>query len=101
MLQELNTDNFEKSIKEGIKIVVFTASCCGYCQMQKPILKEIAEQNIWIGEVDSDKNQDLVHKYDIGAFPTFVLFKDGDVLAKFSGYKSKYDLLNILLDYLK
>ena len=33
MLQELNTDNFEKSIKEGIKIVVFTASWCGYCQM--------------------------------------------------------------------
>ena len=53
MLQELNTENFEESIKDGIKIVVFTASWCGYCQMQKPILKEIAEQNIWIGEVDS------------------------------------------------
>ena len=101
MLQELNIENFEASIKEGIKIVVFTASWCGYCQMQKPILKEIAQQNIWIGEVDSDKNQNLVNKYNIAAFPTFVLFKDGSVLAKFSGYKSKYDLLNILLDYLK
>lgn len=101
MLQELNIENFEASIKEGIKIVVFTASWCGYCQMQKPILKEIAQQNIWIGEVDSDKNQELVNKYNIAAFPTFVLFKDGSVLAKISGYKSKYDLLNILLDYLK
>ncbi len=101
MLQELNIENFEASIKEGIKIVVFTASWCGYCQMQKPILKEIAQQNIWIGEVDSDKNQELVNKYNIAAFPTFVLFKEGSVLAKFSGYKSKYDLLNILLDYLK
>ena len=87
MLQELNIENFEASIKEGIKIVVFTASWCGYCQMQKPILKEIAQQNIWIGEVDSDKNQELVNKYNIAAFPTFVLFKDGSVLAKFSGYK--------------
>ena len=101
MLQELNNENFEKSVKDGIKFVVFSAEWCGYCQKQKPILKEIAEQNIWIGEVNADKNPDLVYKYGIEAFPSFLLFKEGNLIAKFSGYQTKYDLLNTLLNYLK
>lgn len=101
MFHELNSENFEESVKDGIKFVAFTAEWCGYCQKQKPILKEIAQQNIWIGDVDSDKNPSLVYKYGIEAFPSFLLFKDGNLIAKFSGYKTKYDLLNTLLNYLK
>lgn len=101
MLQELNEQNFDENIKDGIKFVAFTASWCGYCQKQKPILKEIAEQNIWIGEVDPDNNPSLVQKYGIKAFPSFLLFKDGKVIANFAGYQTKYELLNTLLSYLQ
>ncbi|MCD7879132.1 MAG: thioredoxin family protein [Candidatus Gastranaerophilales bacterium] len=101
MLQVLDTENFDENVKEGIKFVAFTASWCGYCQKQKPILEDIAGQNIWIGEVDPDKNPQLVQRYAIAAFPSFLLFKDGKLIAKFAGYQSKYDLLNTILDYLK
>ena len=49
MITELNEQNFEESIKKGIKLVAFTAQWCGYCKKQKPILDEISNQNIWIG----------------------------------------------------
>jgi len=101
MIQELNEKNFDVNTKEGIKFVAFTAKWCGFCQKQKPILKEIAKENIWIGDVDSDENPALTRKFGIEAFPSFLLFKDGKIIAKFAGYKSKYDLLNTILSYLK
>lgn len=100
MIQELNEKNFDEHIKNGIKFVTFTADWCGFCQKQKPILKEIANENIWIGEVNPDKNPELVKRYGITAFPAFLLFKDGKLIANFAGYQTKYELLNTLLSYL-
>lgn len=101
MLQPLNENNFDENIKEGIKFVAFTADWCGFCQRQKPILKEIADQNIWIGMVDADSNPTLLTKYGIQAFPSYLLFKEGKLIADFAGYKTKYELLNTLLSYLQ
>ncbi len=101
MLVELNDNNFEENTKDGIKLAVFTADWCGFCQKQKPILQEIADQNIWIGEINSDKNPYLVRKFEVSAFPTFILLKNGHLTAQFAGYRDKYNLLNTLLDYLK
>ena len=100
MLQELNEKNFDEHIKNGIKFVTFTADWCSFCQKQKPILKEIANENIWIGEVNSDKNPKLVQKYGITGFPAFLLFKEGKLVANFAGYQTKYELLNNILSYL-
>ncbi len=101
MLKELNEQNFDENIKDGIKFIAFTAPWCGYCQRQKPVLKEIAQENIWIGEVNPDDNPSLAERYGIQAFPSFLLFKEGNLIAKFAGYKSKYELLNSILGYLK
>lgn len=101
MLKKLDINNFEEETKNGIKLVVFTADWCGYCQKQKPILKEIADKDIWIGEINGDENSPIVYEYGIEGFPSFLLFRNGELITKFAGYKSKYDLLNILLDYLK
>ena len=100
MLQELNEKNFDEYIKNGIKFVSFTADWCSFCQKQKPILKEIANENIWIGEINPDKNPKLVQKFGITGFPAFLLFKDGKLIANFAGYQTKYELLNTLLGYL-
>ncbi len=101
MIEELNENNFDEKTKDGVKLVAFLADWCGYCQRQKPILKEIAEKDIWIGEINGDKNPNLVYKYRIDGFPAFILFKNGEIIGKFAGYRDKYNLLNTLLEYLK
>lgn len=101
MITELNEKNFEESIKKGIKLVAFTAQWCGYCKKQKPILDEISNQNIWIGNVDSEENPQIVSFYEIQAFPSFIIFKEGKPIAKFAGFKDKYNLLNTVLSYIK
>lgn len=100
MIKELNENNFEENIKSGLKLVEFYATWCGYCQKQRPILKELSENNIWIGTVDSDKNSNLVKKYGVSGYPTFILFKEGKVIAALSGYHEKSQLLSRLMEHL-
>ena len=57
-------------------------------------------KNIWIGEINPDKNPKLVQKFGITGFPAFLLFKDGKLIANFAGYQTKYELLNNILSYL-
>ena len=56
-------------------------------------------ENILIGIVDIDRNPKLALKYKITSFPTFVIFKNGEEISKFSGLHSKYDLMNKLIVY--
>lgn len=101
MITELNEQNFDEYIKEGIKLVVFLADWCNFCQQQKPVLKELANNDIFVGMVDSDFNPSLVEQWKIKAFPSFILFKKGEPITCFSGLHTKYDLLNKLLNSLK
>lgn len=98
MIIELNENNFEENTKTGLKLVEFFATWCGYCQKQHPVLEELSKNSIWIGTVDVDKNPQLVEKYDIKGFPTFVLFKNGKIISKLSGYHDKSQLLARLME---
>lgn len=100
MLKEINEKNFDEETKNGIKFVVFTAPWCNFCQYQKPILKELSNENIWIGEINADLNPKLVQHFNITGYPAFLLFKEGKLIGNFYGYKTKYELLNNLLSFL-
>lgn len=100
MITELNEKNFEENTKSGLKLVEFYATWCGYCQKQRPILEELSKNNIWIGTVDADKNSDLTQKFSISGYPTFLLFKEGKVIAKLAGYHEKSQLLSRLMENL-
>lgn len=100
MIKELNENNFNENTKNGLKLVEFYTAWCGYCQKQRPILNELSENNIWIGTIDADKNPELVKQYAISGFPTFLLFKEGRVIAKLSGYHEKSELLSRLMENL-
>ena len=66
--------------KEGITILDFYADWCGPCKMYTPILEEFAKENdnVTIGKVNVDSNQELALKYGIRSIPTTIVFKDGE-----------------------
>lgn len=98
MLIELNTENFDNETKTGLKLVEFYAPWCGYCQKQENELKYL--DKVWIGQVNADDNPSLTNKYKISSFPTFLVFNKGKEVRRFSGYRQKEELMNILLDWL-
>ena len=99
MITELNTKNFEKEISNGLKLVEFFTTWCGYCKKQKPELEKM--DKIWIGLVDADEFADIAKTYKITGFPTFLVFKDGKEVERFSGFKTKEEIMERLIKHLK
>lgn len=99
MLTELNDDNFIEETKNGLKLIEFYTSWCGYCKKQKPELEEM--DKIWIGQVDAEQASKIAAKFNVHAFPTFLIMKDGSEVERFSGYHSKEDLMNKIMTFLK
>ena len=101
MIIELNEQNFESETKYGLKLIEFYATWCHYCKNQRIELQNFEESDVWIGIVDGDESPNLVSKFEITGYPTFILLKDGQKIAEFSGFHEKSQLLNRLMSYLK
>ncbi|NLZ74148.1 MAG: thioredoxin [Bacteroidales bacterium] len=76
-------------------LVDFFATWCGPCQSMIPILDELKKKigdEARIIKLDVDKNQDLAQEYNIRTVPTFMIFKEGKNLWRFSGVMSVTEL---------
>ena len=99
MITELNQDNFDTSTKNGVKLIEFHTSWCGYCKKQQPELE--AMDKIWIGQVDADKEAVIASRYNINAFPTFLILKNGQEVERFSGMHKKENLMNKIMKHIQ
>ena len=97
MLKTLNEENFTDEIKNGVKLVEFHTSWCGYCKKQQTELD--AMDKIWIGQVDADTEASIAAKYNINSFPTFLIMKDGKEVERFSGMRKKEDLMSKIMKH--
>lgn len=80
----------------------FSATWCGPCKMQKPIIDDLKEKygdQVDIQEIDVDENGDMARKYSVMAVPTIVIEKDGEEVKRFMGLKQA-DALSAELDKL-
>lgn len=93
-------DTFEeKVLKEKKPVLVnFWATWCGPCQMQAPILEELANEvsDVVIAKVDVDDNQDLAMKYRVMSIPTLMVFRNGEPAVSAVGMQSKETLKEML-----
>lgn len=93
----LTKDNFEKEVlkSETPVLVDFWAVWCGPCQMQNPILEELAKEmkdKVKVGKVNVDEQQELAQQYGVMSIPTLKLFHKGKVVAEMVGVQSKETL---------
>ena len=93
---KLNKDNYEKEIKDqGIVIVDFFATWCGPCMMLAPILEELIEK-YKVCKITVDEEQELAIENAVMSIPTVYIYKDGELLNKFIGYKTKEEIEKII-----
>lgn len=75
----------------NVVVMDFTATWCGPCQMQKPILEDLEGEmgdKVEFKMVDVDQNNALAGKYGISAVPTLIIEKDGAEVKRFTGVTS-------------
>ncbi|XP_041634863.1 thioredoxin-like [Cheilinus undulatus] len=91
MVKKVNTkEEFDSVLREaGDKVVVvdFTAAWCGPCRMIAPKFEEASEKytDMIFIKVDVDECSDVAAECKISCMPTFVFFKNGKEVNRFSG----------------
>ena len=93
--------NFEAEVLKSDKpvLVDFWAVWCGPCQMQGPIVEEVAKELVGkavVGKMNVDENPAVAQKFGIMSIPTLMIFKGGAVVKQFIGVQNKETLLSEL-----
>lgn len=76
-------------------LVHFRASYCGACKVAAQIIREIAEEysaKIKVGNLNTEQERDSADEFGISRLPTVILFKKGQVRARWVGLTSKKDI---------
>ncbi|MBP3460218.1 MAG: thioredoxin [Lachnospiraceae bacterium] len=95
----LTGNNFEETIKNAdVALVDFWAAWCGPCQMQGPVVEELAEKrkDVVVGKVDVEKESDLTVKFQVSNIPALVFFKNGEMVKKVIGFHNLEEIEEIL-----
>lgn len=95
----VNDETFHSEVSEGLVLVDFYADWCGPCKMLSPVLDELAvdtEGKLKILKVNIDDSTSVSGEYGIMSIPTLLVFKDGEVVNKVSGFKPKEALLGLV-----
>lgn len=90
---DISKDNFKEEVLnyKGIVLVDFYAQWCGPCKMISPLINDLSKEikTIKFVKINVDESPDLVTQYSIFSIPTFLLFKDGQVVNQFIGALSR------------
>ena len=94
-----NKDYLE-NVKNSGKIILldFYADWCGPCHMLSPVVDEFAEENpdFVVGKINVDKEPELSEEFGVSSIPMLVVMKDGKILNKSVGAKSKQQILEMI-----
>lgn len=102
MTKILNDATFDSEIiqHKGLALVDFWAEWCGPCKQMTPLIDQLAKDmdgKIKICKMNVDENQETPTKFMIRAIPSFLLFKNGELVETKVGSLS-YDALKGLVE---
>lgn len=101
----LNVEKFQEEVLEAeLPVIIdFYSEGCGPCIAIKPVLEELAEEldgklivKMYKTEASEIRKSEIIKKYKVMAFPTLLIFKNGELNKTLVGYYSKTKLLKEL-----
>ena len=103
MEYRFTSENFEAEVlnSDTPVLVDFYADWCGPCKMMMPVVEKMAETyegKVKVGKLNVDDENALAAKYGVMSIPSFIVFKNGEVLNSSTGAMSQAALAKMLDD---
>jgi thioredoxin 1 len=78
--------NWKKEVLQSTApvLVDFWATWCPPCRTMNPVVQALAGE-FKVCKVNVDKNQELAARYEVSSIPTFLVLRDGKVVARHVG----------------
>jgi len=100
-MRSTTKNTYAADILESKKVILLDvwAPWCAPCRGMEPTLDSIAEETKnWaeIIKLDASVEMDLVQELGISGLPTFLVYKNGQIVGSSVGAISKVNLLNML-----
>ena len=99
MARIINSDEFDSIIKGDKPVMVdFFADWCGPCRMVAPTIEALSAErsDAVVVKVNVDNSPELAVRYGVSSIPTILVFRDGKLLSRAVGVRSKDELSEML-----
>ncbi len=98
---ELNEADFDVKVLQETRpvLVDFWSPSCGPCRLLVPALNALAKANAnaaVVAKVNVATNATLAAKLGIASLPTLLLFKNGQVVSRLSGFQKQSKLQELI-----
>ena len=91
---KVTDSNVGETINSPMSILQFSAEWCGPCRILTPTIEELARDNsdVVVGKVNVDDSGAIASEYGIWGIPALIFFKEGEIIDRVVGVKSKSEL---------
>ncbi len=97
----ISDEDFENLIIKSNKpaLIDFWADWCQPCRILAPTVQALSEDfkdRLFVGKMNIDENPITPQQYGVRSIPALFLFKEGKLMEKIVGVRSKEEIKNII-----
>ena len=102
MLQIKNISEFENALKNDKLILIeFRTKWCSTCKSMEPIIEKVDKQiedkaKIYVIDATEPESISIAQKQDVMGVPTFIFYKNGKELSRYSGILSENKIIELI-----
>ena len=91
-IEYVSTEKATELVESCASMVLgFKAPWCPQCGPQRGVVERVSDNhdgNITFAYIDLEENEDAIEKFEVASLPTILLYKDGTLAERLTGFSS-------------